>query len=167
MLTESYLAGRATRWSVIGARHGVAFSYPLVDRRILDFTLSLPLERLLDGGFSRQPYRNAMAGILPESIRWRETKFSPYPDIPANLIAAAPGLLRRVETLRHRPATIDITGLFDLDAIAAAFSSASEPGSPDATPLAPSGQIQIPRRLRMAVHAAHSLILAEYVARVF
>jgi asparagine synthase (glutamine-hydrolysing) len=167
MLTESYLAGRATRWSVIGARHGLAFSHPLADRRILDFALSLPLERFMDGGFTRQPYRNAMAGILPESIRWRDTKFNPYPDIPANLIAAAPGLLRRVETLRHRPAAIDITDLFDLDAIAAAFSAAWEPVSPEAAPLAPNRQIEIPRRLRMALHAAHSLILAEYVARVF
>jgi len=45
MLTESYLVARADRWSIIGARHGVAFSYPLADRRILDFALSLPGEQ--------------------------------------------------------------------------------------------------------------------------
>lgn len=67
-LTDSYLAGRATRWAILGARHGVAFSFPLADRRLLDVSLSLPLERLVDGGWQRQPFRNAMAGILPEPI---------------------------------------------------------------------------------------------------
>jgi hypothetical protein len=87
-VSDSYLVARANYWSIIGARHGIAFSYPLADRRILDFALSLPLERFVDRGFSRQPHRNAMAGILPESIRWRDTKFAPFPDLPGK-----PGLV--------------------------------------------------------------------------
>ncbi|NDJ10806.1 MAG: asparagine synthase [Acidobacteriia bacterium] len=116
MLTHSYLVARADNWSILGARHGVAFSYPLADRRILDFTLSLPLNRFVDGGFARQPYRNAMVGILPESIRWRTTKFWPFPDILLNLASEEQGLRARLERVRRSPAVVE---LFNLKAIEA------------------------------------------------
>ena len=116
MLTESYLVPRADNWSILGARHGIAFSYPLADRRILDFTQSLPLNRLVDGGFARQPYRNAMAGILPESIRWRTSKFSPFPDALSNMALEASALRVRLELVRRSPAARE---MFNLDAIGA------------------------------------------------
>ncbi len=115
MLTESYLVTRADNWSIPAARHGIAFSYPLADRRILDFTLSLPLNRLVDGGFARQPFRNAMAGILPESIRWRTTKFSPFPDAAKVLVGEEPELRARLDRIRRSPAARE---LFNLNAIA-------------------------------------------------
>ena len=165
MLTESYLVARAERWAIIGARHGVAFSYPLADRRILDFALSLPLERFVDRGFSRQPYRNAMAGILPESVRWRDTKFAPFPDMPANLANAGAGLLARLNRLRHCAAA---TEMFDMDAIAAALSIASEHvGDDDGMAMGPVGQAPLPQWFKLANHAMNALTLAEYVARSF
>jgi len=164
MLTESYLVGRADRWSIIGARHGIAFSYPLADRRILDFSLSLPLERFADRGFSRQPFRNAMAGILPESIRWRDSKFLPFPDMPANLASAGARLLARLNKLRHCAAATDI---FDMDAIAAALSAAAEHvGDEGEKALGPFGQAPLPQWFMLATHAMNALTLAEYVARV-
>jgi asparagine synthase (glutamine-hydrolysing) len=102
-LTHGYLAPRATSWAVQGARAGVAFSFPLKDRRVLDFMLSLPLNRLVESGFTRQPFRNAMAGILPEDIRWRETKFVPSPEAPLTFAAAKPGLLAQVSEIRKSP----------------------------------------------------------------
>ena len=90
--------------------------YPLADRRILDFTQSLPLNRLVDGGFARQPYRNAMAGILPESIRWRTSKFSPFPDALSNMALEASALRVRLELVRRSPAARE---MFNLDAIGA------------------------------------------------
>lgn len=160
MLTDSYLVGRATHWAIIGARHAVAFTYPLLDRRIIDFALSLPVERFVDGGFSRQPFRNAMAGILPESIRWRDSKFVPFPDVPERLTAALPGLLDRLRAVRE---SAPVASMFDVDAISATFSAALR-NSP-AQRLAPNEQIAPSRPLRMALHATRALILAEYVAR--
>lgn len=163
MLTESYLVARTDRWSILGARHGIAFSYPLADRRILEFALSLPLERFLDQGFSRQPHRNAMAGILPESIRWRDSKFVPFPDMPANLAAAAAGLLVRLERLRRCAAA---TEMFNMEAIAAALSVASGHAGEDGATPGQSGQGPLPQWFRMANHAMNALTLAEYVARL-
>jgi asparagine synthase (glutamine-hydrolysing) len=163
MLTESYLVGRADRWAILGARHGVAFSYPLVDRRVIDFTLSLPLERFLDGGFSRQPFRNAMAGILPESIRWRESKFSPFLDMPPNLAAAAPRLLTRLDKLRNNSAATDIV---DMDAIGEALSAAAAHAPDRGRAVPPLLQGPMPQWFKMGMHAMRALNLAEHVARL-
>jgi asparagine synthase (glutamine-hydrolysing) len=160
VLTDSYLDARANRWSIIGARYGISFSYPLVDRQVLDFCLSLPIERLLDGGYSRQPFRNAMAGILPESIRWRTSKFSPFPDLPLNLAASAGGLGRRVEKLRGTAAA----DLFALDAMSDAFrEAASQTSGIDG--LAAVGRRRHPLWVSHGLHAHRALILAEHVVR--
>jgi asparagine synthase (glutamine-hydrolysing) len=165
MLTESYVAVRADRWSIIGARHGIAFSFPLADRRILDFVLSLPIERFADRGFNRQPYRNAMAGVLPESIRWRDSKFVPFPDMPANLANASAGLLTKLERLRRCAEASRISDMFDMDAIAAALSAASRHAADEGLSLGPVGQAPVPEWFRMANHARNAFTLAEYVAR--
>jgi asparagine synthase (glutamine-hydrolysing) len=167
MLTESYLVDRADRWSILGARHGVAFSYPLVDRRIIDFILSLPLDRFVDGGFARQPFRNAMAGILPESIRWRTTKYSPFPEIPQNLACAAPGLLRRLENLRRNPSARDIVDvLVDTTSICTALAAAAQQAATGQMKHALVHQGPLPPWSIAALHAARALILAEHAARL-
>ncbi len=160
MLTDSYLDARANRWSIIGARYGIAFSYPLAERRVLDFCLSLPIERFLDGGYSRQPFRNAMAGILPESIRWRTSKFTPFPDLPLNLAASGRGLETRVEKLRGTSAA----GLFALDAMSDAFREAANQTS-GVQCLAALGQRLYPLWVRNGLQAHRALILAEHFVR--
>lgn len=161
-LADSYLAGRATRWAILGARHGVAFSFPLADRRILDFSLSLPLERLVDGGWQRQPFRNAMAGILPETIRWRETKYAAFPDLPLLLAAAKGDLLARIQALRRNPA---VAAFLDLDAVAAAIRSAPE--GDDAVRLAEGFNAggRRPAELQRALDALRALMLARHLER--
>jgi asparagine synthase (glutamine-hydrolysing) len=118
LLTRGYLAPRATSWAIMGARHGVAFSHPLMDRRVLDFVLSLPLDRLASGGWTRQPFRDAMAGVLPDAIRWREHKFAPFPDAVLRVAEAKGRLLEHAAELRGRPAVGDFV---DLDAVEAAL----------------------------------------------
>jgi asparagine synthase (glutamine-hydrolysing) len=163
MLEEGEIADRGWQWSMIGSRHGIAYTYPLADRRILDFILSLPIDRLVDGGFSRQPFRNAMEGILPESIRWRRTKFLPFPDVSSNLMTAAPLVLPRVNSIRHCSVARDI---FDIDAIQRALTTAAGITAAEAVTRSPEGQV-VPRRpLRMAMHALRALVLAEYVGRM-
>src|SRR5262245_36954986 len=159
MPADGFLTGPNNVWSAVAARHGIAVSYPLLDRRILDFCLTLPIERFLEDGFSRQPFRRAMAGILPESIRWRTSKFSVFPDAPANLIAALPELLIRAEKLRADTTTVR---LFNPDAIIAALREASQhQGEVEAPPEL--GQARPPRWLRMAALAHRALVLAEHI----
>lgn len=59
-------------------RQAAAFSleprHPFLDRRLVEFCLALPSEQKLRRGWSRWVLRTAMAGILPDEIRWRGGK---------------------------------------------------------------------------------------------
>jgi asparagine synthase (glutamine-hydrolysing) len=155
-LTDSYVVGRGTRWAEIGARHGIAFTFPMLDRRIIDFMLSLPLERLIGDGYARQPHRAAMQGILPEAIRRRESKFAVFPDAPLALAAAKPAMLQQVDRLR---ACLLATELFDVEAIAKAIAAA-----PDGTEALAAARTfnreSTPPAVRRALDAAQVLRLA-------
>jgi asparagine synthase (glutamine-hydrolysing) len=47
---------------------------PFMDLRVLDFCLSLPWGQLQSGGWPKLLLRRAMAGKLPETVRWRRGK---------------------------------------------------------------------------------------------
>ena len=59
---------------VVGAGAGVDVRLPFFDVRLVELCLSLPPEQKLRRGWSRYVMRNAMQGILPESIRLRRGK---------------------------------------------------------------------------------------------
>ena len=65
LMTSPHIAERAEIWAQTGARHGLAFAFPLLDRRVVEFALSLPSEFFLRGGFRRRPFRDAMVDVLP------------------------------------------------------------------------------------------------------
>ncbi len=78
LITSPHIAGSAEVWAQTGARHGLAFAFPLLDRRVVEFSLSLPSEFFLRDGFRRLPFRDAMAGVLPEKVRLRHQKYQPF-----------------------------------------------------------------------------------------
>ncbi len=61
-------------------RNATAFSMeerdPFSDKRLVELCLALPPEQKLHQGWNRIVFRRAMAGILPEEIRWRGGKGS-------------------------------------------------------------------------------------------
>lgn len=119
MFTRGYLAGRNDHLSILAARHGVAYSAPLQDRRIVDFVLSLPLERFLADGLARQPYREAMIGVLPEAVRTRVDKSFSMLGLLVDIAATKARLIEQVEALRSSPAAEHV----DLSAIAATLAA--------------------------------------------
>jgi asparagine synthase (glutamine-hydrolysing) len=56
------------------AAFGIEGRYPFFDQRLIELCLSLPAGQKLSQGWSRAILRRAMAGILPESVRWRQSK---------------------------------------------------------------------------------------------
>ncbi len=65
-------------------RNAAAFSldlrHPFFDRRLVAFCLSLPPEQKLRNGWVRYVVRQAMAGVVPDEVRWRAGKanLSPF-----------------------------------------------------------------------------------------
>jgi asparagine synthase (glutamine-hydrolysing) len=70
-------------------RAACAFSlevrYPFWDKRLVEFCLALPPEQKLNRGWSRVVMRRAMAGILPEKVRWRSDKTDFTPNLARGL----------------------------------------------------------------------------------
>lgn len=58
----------------LAAYFGVEPRYPFFDKQLIEFCLSLPGEQRLKDGLSRLIARRALAGILPEAVRWRRGK---------------------------------------------------------------------------------------------
>jgi asparagine synthase (glutamine-hydrolysing) len=82
LLTSIHLTRRAEQWALSGARYGLAVSFPMLDRRVIELVQSFPNQLFLQDGYKRSVFRNAMAGILPERIRLRHSKFMPCPEAP-------------------------------------------------------------------------------------
>jgi asparagine synthase (glutamine-hydrolysing) len=55
---------------------GMELRHPFFDRRLLEFTLSLPSDMSLRDGWTRYVLRKAMSGVLPDKVAWRVGKAS-------------------------------------------------------------------------------------------
>lgn len=64
-------------WDCGPSHHQIEITYPLLDRRIIEFLLQIPVEHFYTNGLYRGLIREAMNGILPEKIRTRKNKL-PY-----------------------------------------------------------------------------------------
>lgn len=64
----------------LGSRFGLEVRHPFLDRRLVEFVLSIPPEQLFQGEERKLILRRAMAGIFPEVIRRRgdKTEFSSF-----------------------------------------------------------------------------------------
>jgi asparagine synthase (glutamine-hydrolysing) len=97
LITSPHIAERAEVWAQTGARHGLAFAFPLLDRRVVEFSLSLPSELFLREGFRRRPFRDAMMDVLPESVRSRHQKYQPFPSFTLAVAESRDELLARID----------------------------------------------------------------------
>ncbi|MDP1663590.1 MAG: asparagine synthase-related protein [Methylobacter sp.] len=114
LLNSPHLSRRAERWALMAARYGLAVSFPMLDRRVIELSLSLPSHLFLRGGFKRRVFRDAMAHVLPEEIRWRHNKLTPFPEVPGLPAQQRQSILAWLDELHHHP---NISNLFDLKAI--------------------------------------------------
>ena len=77
LLTSGDLEARMEGWAASGARHGIEYRYPLLDRRVLEFALGLPPEQFRRGVWSRWLMRHALGPVLPPEVRWNRSKQDP------------------------------------------------------------------------------------------
>ncbi len=54
--------------------HGLRVMFPFFDRRLLELSLATPLDQKLCKGWTRYILREAIAGLVPEKVRWRNSK---------------------------------------------------------------------------------------------
>lgn len=62
---NGHIAYRTETWYTTGAKQGIAYTYPLTDRRILEFVFQLPDDLFVKHGFKRYFYRKSIAPLFP------------------------------------------------------------------------------------------------------
>ena len=77
LLRRGFLCQRIEGWAASGARRGIEYRYPLLDRRLLAFALSLPPDQFRRGAWGRWLMRRASSAILPPEICWNEYDADP------------------------------------------------------------------------------------------
>ena len=75
LLRFGHLQYRMESWAAHGAALGLIYTFPLLDRRIMEFALGLPGHMYFRDGWKRWLYRTAMEGILPDLVRWNPKKY--------------------------------------------------------------------------------------------
>lgn len=150
-----HIARRTEIWAEIGARHGLAYTFPLLDRRVVEFALSLPSDYFFSGGFRRRPFRDAMKDVLPEKVRTRHLKYQPFPSRYIDLAEARDVFHARLKAFERDDR---VRGVLDLDALEALIAQFP---SPDAVREAmargdapPSGEILVAAGWAMELAAA-------------
>ena len=74
LLTSGHLQYRMESWAAHGATLGITYAFPLLDQRLVEFALSIPDRLYFKHGWKRWLYRTAMAGVLPDDVRWNPYK---------------------------------------------------------------------------------------------
>jgi asparagine synthase (glutamine-hydrolysing) len=89
LLTGNHLWQRTEHWNLSAAHHGMTVLFPLLDRRVVEFALSLPGSCFLRDGTRRWLFRRAMADLLPPALNQRPTKYRVIQDAHRILNACA------------------------------------------------------------------------------
>lgn len=77
LLRSGHLVNRIESWAAHGARFGIAYTYPLLDRRLVEFALGVPADLFYSRGIPRFLARKALEGILPPEVQWNRNKVDP------------------------------------------------------------------------------------------
>ncbi|MCI0558899.1 MAG: asparagine synthase-related protein [Nitrososphaera sp.] len=96
------------------ARLSMEIRFPMLDRRLYEFVLSIPPDQLWRNGFSKYLLRRAMHGILPEEIRLRYDK-TLYRDVINNCLQKESQAIEQLlaNPLSAKLGYVDIPKLFD------------------------------------------------------
>jgi len=65
---------RIDSWAINAERYGFEYKYPLLDKDLLEFWFSVPVEYTYRNMKSRNLYREALKGIMTEKVRVRRDK---------------------------------------------------------------------------------------------
>ena len=77
LLANGHITDRLEGWAMFGARSGIQYLYPLLDRQLVEFSLGLPPGMYVRDGWSRWIFRQAMRDILPPETCWEKDKADP------------------------------------------------------------------------------------------
>ena len=99
-LDNGHIIKRVESWAVNGARCGIQYHYPMLDRRILEYCLGIPPNQFVQNGWKRSLMRRAVDGLIPPEIQWERSKveLAAFDVIENVMVNGVPTLLNALET---------------------------------------------------------------------
>ena len=100
-----YLPERMDVWYTNGIRHGIEYRYPLLDKDIVEYILKIPSQLLVNKQWSRTIIREVSEGLLPESVRWRNSGLDPvsFQSARKNVYACSKSYFSEIVSFRNNP----------------------------------------------------------------
>jgi len=77
LLELRFLPERIDSWAINAEKYGLEYKYPLLDKDVLEFWFTIPVEHTYKNFHPRLLFREAMKGILMDKIRLRSDKSEP------------------------------------------------------------------------------------------
>ena len=119
-LQRGHLVQRIEGWAASGARRGIEYRYPLMDRRLLEFALGLPPEQFRRGRWGRWLMRYGLRAVLPPEVCWNRSKAFParVESVDEAFVGAIPTIRQMLAACRPaRASYVDMPRLWEhLDA---------------------------------------------------
>ncbi|KYJ86415.1 asparagine synthase-related protein [Sulfurovum riftiae] len=119
-LNRGHIQHRIESWAASSMTEKVEYRYPLLDKRIIEFVMTIPPELFWMNRTPRYIYRKAMEGILPDFVRLHTEKDEPrrvsiYHDLMLKALKCVlddtkndKNLYIDVKRLRHDANTLDL-----------------------------------------------------------
>jgi len=73
-ITHPHVSQRLEYCALAARKHGIEYRYPFLDKRLVEFYLSIPPRLKAQNGIKRYAIRKAIEGLLPKEIQWRNDK---------------------------------------------------------------------------------------------
>ena len=118
------LPGRVTAFAERGARHGIRYAFPMLDLDLLRFTVRLPAVLLKADDRNRAVFRRSMQGILPDKVRLKAQKLTPFPCETLRQSKRKAEMIQALNAMRGNPL---VTRFIDLDGLIRYVSGIREP----------------------------------------
>jgi len=93
LLSDHHLAARVDDWYVLGQRSGIEYRYPLLDKRLIEYMLSIPSHKLVMGNLNRIILRVIGRDLLPNELIDNPIKNDPVRDHINNRLLTEAGKL--------------------------------------------------------------------------
>jgi asparagine synthase (glutamine-hydrolysing) len=119
-----HIQSRLATYAWQGARHGVAYAFPLLDLDLVEYSVRIPGIFLRSDGRRRVLYREALAGLLPDEVRLNPEKPEPFPGAELRIAADRDRLLELCRQWRNNARIGDF---LDLDFMAHRIRTAADP----------------------------------------
>ena len=74
LLNSGHITSRMESWAANGALGGIEYWYPILDRRLIEFSLSVPSSLFFKDGWKRYLFRRMSEGVLPAPVSWAKNK---------------------------------------------------------------------------------------------